>query len=40
MHKILQSMLQQYVSWEVPDVQADFWKAEESEIQLPTSAES
>ena len=37
MLKILQARLQQYVNYEVPDVQAGFRKAEEPEIKLPTS---
>ena len=32
MLKIRQARLQQYVNWELPDVQAGFWKAEELEI--------
>ena len=40
MRKILQARLQQYVNCELPDVQAGFEKAEESEIKLPTSAGS
>ena len=40
MLKILQVRLQQYVNCELPDVQADFRKAEEPEIKLPTSAGS
>ena len=35
--KIHQDGLQQYVNQELPDVQAGFRKAEESEIKLPTS---
>ena len=38
--KILQAKLQQYVNWELPDVQAGFRKAEEPEIKLPTSVGS
>ena len=39
MLKILQARLQQYVNYELPDVQAGFRKkAEEPEIKLPTSA--
>ena len=34
--KILQAKLQLYVNWELPDVQAEFRKAEESKIKLPT----
>ena len=37
MLKILQARLQQYMNRELPDVQAGFRKAEESEIKLPTS---
>ena len=37
MLKIRQARLQQYVSHELPDVQAGFKKAEEPEIKLPTS---
>ena len=33
--KILQTRLQQYVSRELPDVQAELEKAEEPEIKLP-----
>ena len=40
MLKILQARLQQYVNYELPDVQAGFRKAEEPEITLPTSAGS
>ena len=36
MLKILQARLQQYLNWELPDVQAGFRKAEEPEIKLPT----
>ena len=36
MLKILQARLQQYANREIPDVQAGFRKAEESEIKLPT----
>ena len=36
MLKSLQARLQQYVNCELPDVQAGFRKAEESEIKLPT----
>ena len=35
MFKILQVSLQQYVNWELPDVQAGIKTAEEPEIQLP-----
>ena len=37
MLKILQARLQQFVNRELPDVQADLGKAEESEIKLPIS---
>ena len=37
MVNILQARLQQYVNWEVPEVQAGFRKAEEPEIKLPIS---
>ena len=37
MLKILQARLQQYMNHELPDVQADFRKAEEQEIKLETS---
>ena len=37
MLKILQTRLQQYMNWELPDVQLDLEKAEELEIKLPTS---
>ena len=40
MLKILQARLQQYVNHELPDVQAEFRKAEEPEIKLPTSVGS
>ena len=40
MLKILQARLQQYVNHELPDVQAGFKKAKESEIKLPTPAGS
>ena len=40
MLKILQVKLQQYVNKELPDVQADVEKAEETEIKLPTSVGS
>ena len=40
MLKILQARLQQYMNWELPDVQAGFRKAEEPEIKLPTSTGS
>ena len=39
MRKILQARLQQYVTHELPDVQAGFKKAEEPEIKLSTSTE-
>ena len=35
MLKILQAKLQQYMNWELPDVQAGFKKSEEPEIKLP-----
>ena len=37
MYKILQARLQQFVNWDLPDVQAGFRKAERPEIKLPTS---
>ena len=37
MLKILQARLQQYMNWELPDVQLDLEKAEEPEIKLPTN---
>ena len=40
MLKILQARLQQYVSRELPDVQAGFRKGKGPEIKLPTSAGS
>ena len=40
MLKILQVRLQQYMNCELPDVQAVFKKAKESEIKLPTSVGS
>ena len=40
MLKILQARLQQYANHELPDVQAEFRKAEEPEIILPTSTGS
>ena len=40
MPQILQARLQQYVNWELPDLQACFRKAEEPEIKLPASAGS
>ena len=40
MLKILQTRLQQYVNHDIPDVQADFRKAEEPEIKLPISVGS
>ena len=40
MLKILQARLQQYMNREIPDVQLDIEKVEESEIKLPTSAGS
>ena len=38
--KILQARIQQYVSHELPDVQAGFEKAGEPKIKLPTSTGS
>ena len=40
MLKIIQARLQQYVNHELPDVRLDLEKAEEPEIQLPTSTGS
>ena len=40
MLKILQARLQQYMNYELTDVQAGFRKAEEPEIKLPTSTGS
>ena len=40
MLKILRARLQQYVSRELPDVQAGFRKGREPEIKLPTSSGS
>ena len=40
MLKILQARLQQFMNLDLPDVQAGFRKAEQSEIKLPTSAGS
>ena len=40
MLKILQARLQQYVNYELPDVQAVLEKAEEPEIKLPKSSGS
>ena len=40
MLEILQARLQQYVSLELPDVQAGLEKAEEPEVKLPTSVAS
>ena len=40
MLKILQVRLQQYVNYELPDVQAVLEKAEEPEIKLPKSSGS
>ena len=37
MLKILQARLQQYMNYELLDVQLDLEKAEEPEIKLPTS---
>ena len=38
--KIFQARVQQYVNQELSDVQTEFRKAEESEINLPTSSGS
>ena len=38
--KILKARLQQYVNYELPDVQAGFRKGKESETKLPTSVGS
>ena len=40
MLRILQARLQQYVNWELPDIQAGFRKGEEPEIKLPISSGS
>ena len=40
MLKILQARLQQYVNWELSDVQLDLEKAEEPEVKLSTSVVS
>ena len=40
MLNILQARLQEYMNWELPDVQAGLEKVEEPEIKLPTSAGS
>ena len=40
MLKILQTMLQQYVNQELPDVQGGFRKGGETRHQMPTSVES
>ena len=40
MLKILKARLQQYVNYELPDVQTGLEKAEEPEIKLPTFAGS
>ena len=40
MLKILQARLQQYMNYELPNVQAGLEKAEEPEIKLPTSSRS
>ena len=40
MLKILQARLPQYVTWELPDVQAGFRKGRGPEIKLPTSTGS
>ena len=34
MHKILQSRLQQYMNWEIPDVQAEFRKGRRTRDQI------
>ena len=34
MFKILQARLQQYVNWELPDVQAGFWKGRRTKDQI------
>ena len=36
MLKFLQARLQQYMNWELPDIQLDLEKAEEPETKLPT----
>ena len=38
--KILKARLQQYVNWQLPDVQVDLEKAEEPEIKLLPSVGS
>ena len=40
MLKILQARLQQYINYELPDVQAGFRKGRRTKIKLPTSAGS
>ena len=40
MLKILQARLQQYVNYELPEVQAGYRNAEEQETNLPTSVRS
>ena len=40
MLKILQARLQQYVNWELPDVQVRFRRSEEPELKLPISVGS
>ena len=40
MLKILQARLQQYMNYELPDVQTGFRKGREPEIKLPTSVRS
>ena len=40
MLKILQARLQQFMNYELPDVQAGLKKAEKPEIKMPTSAGS
>ena len=37
MLKILHARLQQYMNWEIPDVQIGIRKGEEPEVKLPTS---
>ena len=40
MLKVLQARLQEYMSQELPDIQAGFKKSEEPDIKLPTSVGS
>ena len=40
MLKILQVRLQQYMKWELPNVQAELEKAEEPEFKFPTPTRS